>query len=206
MKKAVLFFAAAFLLASPFARALADDDHKGNGSNECPVGLVSGKTLDEEFGAGTSAITHCLERRHKVKLLIQINRFCRDNVANAQCTRPYALGNLVNIIDDYEITHGMTRGRDYEIVAVVHDAGAHLLIKNEFSRTGGNQFEGLVKSLMDKGVKFLFCQNTTRGFVNQGFLTAGNATAEIIEGVEYTTAGLTSIADFQSRGYQYVQP
>ena len=76
--------------------------------------------------------------------------------------------------------------------------------------SGRNQFEGAVSSLIADGVKFYFCQNTTRSFVNNGFLPPGDvefgATGELIEGVEYTTAGVTAIADFQSRGYTYVQP
>ncbi|MEA3278329.1 MAG: hypothetical protein U9Q81_24155 [Pseudomonadota bacterium] len=38
---------------------------------------------------------------------------------------------------------------------------------------------------------------------------AGNrayATDQLIEGVEYVTAGVTAIADFQDQGYKYVQP
>ena len=38
----------------------------GGGNNECPVGLVSGQTLDDEFGSGTSDLTKCLDRRHNV--------------------------------------------------------------------------------------------------------------------------------------------
>jgi intracellular sulfur oxidation DsrE/DsrF family protein len=34
----------------------------------------------------------------------------------------------------------------------------------------------------------------------------GGATEALIDGVEYTTAGVTAIADFQELGYRYVQP
>ena len=34
----------------------------------------------------------------------------------------------------------------------------------------------------------------------------GLLAASLIEGVEYTTAGVTAIADLQSKGYTYVQP
>ena len=43
------------------------------GNNACPVGLVSGLPLDEEFGAGTQELTRCLERRHNVKVVVQVN-------------------------------------------------------------------------------------------------------------------------------------
>ena len=63
---------------------------------------------------------------------------------------------------------------------------------------------------MAMGVKFYFCQNTTRSFVANGTLPPGNvmggATAQLIDGVEYVTAGVTAIADLQEQGYRYVQP
>jgi intracellular sulfur oxidation DsrE/DsrF family protein len=193
------------------------------GNNDCPVGVLPGSpgdpdtTLDLEFGTGTQALTRCLERRHKVKVVVQINQFCRDAVPNASCTRPYALGNIRNMISDYEDTHGMEQGKDYEIVAIVHSGGGWQMLTNEGYNgsgvwvTGRNQFEATVRGLMDDGVKFYFCQNTTRGFIGNNTLptvdeTPGGATAELIEGVEYTTAGVTAIADLQSKGYTYVQP
>jgi intracellular sulfur oxidation DsrE/DsrF family protein len=183
-------------------------------NNECPVGLVTGKELDEEFGPGTEALTECLERRHNVKLVMQINRYCRDNVPNADCAdgRAYGLAQLGSMIKNYEITHGMVPGRDYELVAVVHDSGGFQMLRDEGYNGSGawvtdrNQFEDVVKGLIDQGVKFLFCQNTTRGFIKNGVLPEGDATAELIPGVEYTTAGLTAISDYQARGYTYVQP
>ena len=67
-----------------------------------------------------------------------------------------------------------------------------------------------------QGVKFYFCQNTTRAYLCQPgtaitslpkyLLTGVAATDQMIDGMEYTTAGLTSIADFQAQGYQYIQP
>jgi intracellular sulfur oxidation DsrE/DsrF family protein len=185
------------LLALQTQTSLADDDSRDN--TTCPVGLVSGMTLDTEFGSGTSAITHCLTRRHDVRLVLQINQYCLDNVPNSQCTRPFGLIHLTNMIDDYEITNGMVAGRDYQIVVVAHTAGGALMVK-------GNPFEGQVKTLMARGVKFYICQNATRALIRSGVLPPGNATANIIDGVEYVTAGVTAIVDFEARGYQYVQP
>jgi intracellular sulfur oxidation DsrE/DsrF family protein len=188
----------------------------GKGNTECPVGLVKDLTLDDEFGPGTSDITKCIKKRHQVKMVVQLNQYESSG-------RAYGLGNIANIIDDYEITHGMVGGRDYEIVAVIHSGGGRLALKNtgingaNVEVTGRNAYEGAVKALMSKGVKFYFCQNTTRAFLNQPgaaitslpkYLgpTGISATEQMIEGMEYTTAGLTSIADFQARGYQYIQP
>ena len=196
--------------------AFGDAGAKG-GNVECPVDLVRGMTLDDEFGSGSQALTECLKRRHQVKVVVQINQFCTTATPNPACTRPYALGNIANMIDDYEITHGMVAGRDYEIVGIIHSGGGFLALKNDGydgngdAVSGRNQFENTVRALMDRGVKFYFCQNTTRGYIASNRLpsvgeTAGGATAEMIEGVGYTTAGLTSIADYQRRGYSYIQP
>jgi intracellular sulfur oxidation DsrE/DsrF family protein len=186
-----------------------------DGNNECPVGQVTGMALDDEFGPGTQELTQCLEKRHQVKMVVQINQFC-TNQANCANT-PYALGNISNIIDDYEITHGMTAGRDYEIAVVLHSPGGLMALKNTSYNgagvlvSGRNPFEGRITALMNRGVKFYFCQNTTRAYLNNGTLpkysvTGLSATDQIIEGMQYTTAGLTSIADFQARGYAYIQP
>jgi intracellular sulfur oxidation DsrE/DsrF family protein len=183
----------------PITNTLADE---GKGKNVCPVGLVTGLTLDEEFGAGSSGITHCLEKRKKVKLVVQANQFCMDNVSNAECTRPYALRNLTKMIDDYEITHGMKPGRDYEMAVIAHTAGGPLMLKDESL----NQFRNDVETLIGQGVKFYLCQNATRAMISRGLLPAGDATANIIDGVEYVTAGITAVIDFQYQGYVYVQP
>mgnify|MGYP005839480611 CR=1 FL=1 len=89
------------LLAMP---ALAHDKDK-QGNNACPVGLVTNITLDDEFGPGTQALTHCLKKRHNVKMVVQINQF-----TDAQ-GRPYGLGNINNILADYEITTVCSRAR-----------------------------------------------------------------------------------------------
>jgi intracellular sulfur oxidation DsrE/DsrF family protein len=62
-----------------------------------------------------------------------------------------------------------------------------------------------VRGLIAAGVKFYFCQNTTRAYLGNGTLVYP-INDQVIEGVEYVTAGLGAIADFQSRGYKYVQP
>ena len=191
----------------------------GDSNNECPVGLVTGKTLEDEFGPGTDDLTNCLDRRSNVNVVMQVNQFCRDAVSNADCAsnRAYALGNMRNMIKDYEITHGMVAGKNYRIAAVVHSGGGWQMLKdsglngNGDPVTGRNQFQALVEGLIADGVEFYFCQNTTRGFIKKGILpatttTTGGATAELIDGVKYVTAGVTSIAEFQSRGYRYVQP
>jgi len=102
-------------------------------------------------------------------------------------------GIIQNVINDYEITNGMEQDKDYEIAAIVHSGGGFQLLNDESI----NQFKDTVEGLMDAGVKFHFCQNTTRGFMRIRALTPGAATAGIIPGVEYVTAGISALADFQ---------
>jgi intracellular sulfur oxidation DsrE/DsrF family protein len=174
------------------------------GNTECPVDFVrydadgNGLGLDAEFGAGSSEITRCLQRRHDVKLLIQANNFC----GNSACTRPYALHNIVNVIADYKKTNGMKPGIDYEIAVIVHSGGGTLVLDpdaaNPHPAAANNVFDQNVKDLIADGVKFYFCQNTARGMHVH--------TSELIPGVEYVTAGISALADFQSQGWTYVQP
>jgi intracellular sulfur oxidation DsrE/DsrF family protein len=105
---------------------------------------------------------------------------------------------------------------------VLHSPGGRLALKNTSIRgdgtevSGRNPFEDTIRGLMAQGVKFYFCQNTTRAYLCQPgtaitslpkyLLTGIAATDQMIDGMEYTTAGLTSIADFQAQGYQYIQP
>jgi len=178
------------------------------GDTQCPVGLVNNLTLDMEFGPGASSITHCVKKRHELKVAVEINRRCRgwsDPSRSGPCQgSPDALGNMENMIKDYEITNGMKRGIDYQMIAIVHGGGGFLLIK-------GNQYEAAVQHLMDEGVKFYFCQNTARGFIRGGILpdysTSGiSATDQLIPGVEYVTAGFTAIADRAQAGWSIVSP
>jgi len=190
--------------------------------------------LNDEFGAGTTTITRCLSDQNKPKVVMQINLACRDSyvdgdvvkndVGHCASNRAYALGNITNMIADYEGSHGID---NWEIVAVVHSGGWGMLVKDGYTFTnrlgegGGtpgvktlsNQFQSQLEDLIGEGVRFLFCQNTTRGMISRGNLPTvaesaggGGATEALIDGVEYTTAGVTAIADFQKRGYSYVQP
>ena len=199
--KKLVSVAAALFIALPAAHAFADGgDPRGN--TECPVGLVNGLTLDQEFGTGAGALTRCIKKRHHVQVVVEINRYCRTNTPNATCTSPDALGNMQNMLDDYEITDGMTQGLDYEMIAVVHSGGGFLLLKDPTL----NKFQSQVQALMDRGVTFYFCQNTVRGFIKAGTLTQGDAVNQIMDGVKFVTAGFTAMADFEALGWSPVTP
>ncbi len=195
MKKRIRFFAITAILgitSSNIAVAAPPGDSLTNQSiieQPCPVGLVNGLTLDQEFGDGASAITRCLVRRKGVKIIFPILRDCTDSAI--PCTRPYALGSISNAIRDYEVTHGMKNAVDFHVVAVAYSSGYKLVLK-------GNPFEQDVIGLLNKGVDVYLCQNTAR--------TNNIKVQDMIAGVKFVTDCHTSISDFQSQGYRIVVP
>ncbi|MDH5232706.1 MAG: DsrE family protein [Gammaproteobacteria bacterium] len=153
-------------------------------------------TLDEKFGDGTSAVTRFLSNTRKAKVLYQINETCKD----ATCAAPYAIGNIINHVNDYEITHGMSK-RNYEIVVVVHSAGWRLVLDNNAASAHAisNPFQAAVEKLLSNpSIKVLFCQNTAHG--------KAITKDQMIDGIGFVTAGVSALADFQDQGYRYVQP
>jgi len=181
------------------------DNADSNGNTQCPVGLVSGMTLDQEFGPGASEITHCIKKRHHVRVVYQLTHFCaNEESSDADCKRPYGLGQMMATIHDYEITAGMTRGVDYQLIGIAYGAGGKLLLKD-------NKFAPLVKQLMADGVKFYFCQNTARGFMRAGLLPdfskTGIPTASgLIDGTQFVTGGITATLDHELRGWAVIKP
>jgi len=161
----------------------------------CPVGLLHGLTLTEEFGQIAADNTRCIKTRHDVKTLFAINAF--ENSPGS----PYALNQMQNVYNDYTITDGMT-AQDFSMIAIVHGKGGFLLLNDPTL----NPYIDKVKNLMAEGVTFYFCENTVRGFIHAGLLQQGNVAAGLIDGVKYVTAGLSAISDFQSLGYQYDEP
>ncbi len=187
------------------------DSSDSKGAEQCPVGLVSGLTLDQEFGPGASMITRCIKKRRHVRVVFQINRFCADSTVDnatmspfkSTCTSPYALGQMMNVINDYEITDGM-KPSDFKMVAVAYGKGGFLLLK-------GNPFQSQIQALMKDGVHFYFCQNTARGFMKAGFLPNPQAggmptVSGLIDGTTFVTAGVSAILDFQALGYSSIAP
>lgn len=169
------------------------------------------------FGPVVEATMRCNKKRKRVKLVVQVNEYCRDShvdgvpVSPTTCasTRAYALGNMTNMINDYKITHGMDDD-DFEMVAIIHSAGGHLARKM-FGPGIPNPYAAQIQSLQDKGVKFYFCLNTAAGFIKRGAFKQYAATGislqdQMLPGIGFVPAGLTSIADFQAQGYTYVQP
>ena len=153
-------------------------------------------SIEEKFGPGSMAVTRCLSETRQVKVLYQINQECK----NAKCDAPYAVGNIVNHINDFEITHGMDSD-DYEIVVIVHSAGWKLVLDNNAveKHATNNPFQSAMEDLVARdNVKVLFCQNTAN--------SKGVVFANMLQGVGFVTAGVSAISDLQEEGYGYIQP
>lgn len=118
-------------------------------TSSCPVGLIAGLTLEEEFGPGTRQITRCLIFNYDNKMLFHISSF------ESRPGSPYGLGNITAAINDYEITHGT---KDYKIVSVNHSGGATQLLNinaaDPHPLAFDNIYQPLVEGLIAKGVKF----------------------------------------------------
>lgn len=148
-------------------------------------------SIDEKFGPGSQAVTRCLGKTRRARVLYQINTLYKD--ASDPSKGPYAVGNIKNHIVDFETTHGMSSD-DYEIVVVVHSSGWKLVLNNST-----NPYLGDMTSLVNTpSVKVLFCQNTAS--------KKGVKLVDMIPGIGFTTSGVSAIADLQNEGYRYVQP
>ena len=192
------------LIAAP-AFADDDDDQGENGSFLNTENCVASKwkdagentiSIDDKFGAGSIDVTRCLSKTTNAKVLYQINTECK----NAACGAAYAIGNIINHINDYEITHGMSSD-DYEIVVIVHSAGWKLILDNNSmdKHSADNPFQSAMEGLIARdSVKVFFCQNTANG--------KGVVKANMLDGVGFVTAGVSAISDLQEQGYRYVQP
>ena len=158
--KQLLVGASALFLLSLSTIARADDDHSNGHSNvACPVGLVSGMTLGDEFGADVAANTRRIVKRYNVRTMFGVNQL----FATGSITSPYALGQIANVLNDYEVTDGMVNGKDFQIIAVVHGPGGKMLLNDDTV----NPFKAQVEALMARGVTFYFCENTVRGLIRQ---------------------------------------
>lgn len=185
MKEWIRFFAITAILGITSSNMAV----AATAEQQCPVGLVNGLTLDQEFGLGAAEITRCLVKREGVKILFPLLRDCTDNAV--PCTRPYALSSISNAIRDYEVTHGMASGTDFRVIAIAYSSGYKLVLK-------GNPFEQAVVDLLNKGVAIYLCQNTAR--------TNNIKVQDMIAGVKFVTDCHTSISDFQSLGYRIAIP
>lgn len=236
MKKLYLVLGSVFVLGSFSIPVMADDDDDNNKGECISAPAIPGYTsLDDEFGPGTAAKTRCL-KKDKVKLVLQINKACRDTAiitdgitgapvienharsckagdpANRYSYgRGYGIAQTKAMINDYTITNGIDKDK-LDIILIVHGGGGTMLMNNKkpFAK---NNLQADVEYLLSQGVEIKFCMNTVRGMAKKisaktGLPITSKALVQnfIIDGVTYVTGGMTALQDYQDVGYTYVQP
>ena len=188
---------------------------------ECIVGLVNSDftSIDEEFGYGIHDKTRCIARTESIKLVMQVNKACRDttilthdkdgnpiapilenHARSCGAPRGYGIAQMGKMIKDWTITHGISADK-LDLNIIVHGGGGTMLLD-----MGWNKLKPAVEDLMNKGVKFHFCMNTVRGMAPKMGMTSAQLVSNVIPGVSFVTGGLTALADFQNLGYDYIHP
>ncbi|MGA1824665.1 MAG: hypothetical protein ACMUIP_08365 [bacterium] len=114
----------------------------------CPVGLVYGLTLEEEFGPTASVLTRCLSIRNNIKVIARINKL--EYNPGVSITRP-----LTTMLDDYAITNGTI---DVDLICLVHSGGMPLVL-NRYAPlphpdAALNVDQPIIEDLIKRGVKF----------------------------------------------------
>ncbi|OCC16399.1 hypothetical protein DBT_0216 [Dissulfuribacter thermophilus] len=115
----------------------------------------------------------------KTKVVFHVNRDDQESLL-------IALGNMENLLK----------------VVPPEEAGVYLLSNGKsvklFQRDRASEYASTVKSLSEKGVHFLVCNNSLNKF--------GIKPDELIEVCEVVPAGIVELIKLQSEGCAYVKP
>ena len=180
-QRLLIFFALSAFSFVPQALAA-----NGKSNVACPVeSPYDGETFEEKFGSDVLDKMRCNKRRSNVRLVMQVNQY-------EQGGKPYGFRNLNNIIKDFEKTHGID---NWKIAVVVHSGGRPLVLDDSGIN---NHIEAVKNFVANPNIDVYYCLNTAAAW--------GDMTDDIIEGVKFVPAGLSSIMDFQYQGYKYIQP
>lgn len=193
------------VVALGFAGAVAADrGHAHENHFPCPVTPYDGVTpMDTEFLGDAQANTRCLQVRHRAKVVISVSHpFTTNAFGQTQTARATFLSNLDHLIRNYENVHGMTIGKDVDIVVVLLESGGVLAAQQHgvFNTAYGNPvnpFVLLMEQAMNKGIKFYLCQTAARNLVIK--------MPNMIPGVKFVPGGHIAVADFQMQGYALIQ-
>ncbi len=191
------------LVASPVLAHDGDDD---GDALPCPVQYYNNVPMDEEFGAGTQAITECLKVRDDAKIVISVAKAHPANKNGVtQLDKANFLSNIDLMTANYEHVHGMRIGDDVKIASVHSSSGALLLTKrhkawglNADGTPKANPFIHLVEKGLADGYEFYICQMASRAL--------GIKKDNVIDGVKFVPGGHIAVADFQLRGYALIEP
>lgn len=106
----------------------ADNGRAPQNHQPCPVTPYDSTTsMDDEFGYGAQAITRCLQVRRHAKVVVSVDHaFFVNAFGAAQTNRATFLSNIHHMVANYENVHGMTIGKDVEVVVVFSESGAVL--------------------------------------------------------------------------------
>lgn len=183
----------------------ADDDHRRDNPQPCPVIPYDGVTpMDIEFQGDAEAITRCLRVRHRAKVVISVSHPFMLNAFNqVQTGKPTFLANLDHLVRNYENVHGMTIGKDVDVVVVLVESGGVLASQQHavFNTAFGNPvnpYVPLLQQAMAKGIKFYLCQTAARNL--------GIKMPNMVPDVKFVPGGHIAVADFQLQGYALIQP
>lgn len=183
-----------------------NDDDRSKGDMACPVEYYNGIPMDVEFGPGTQEITHCLQVRHKAKVVVAIdNTHPTDKNGITKKDKATFLSNVDLMIKNYEQVHGMKIGKDIKVAVVGSASGALLLTKTHkawgidaLGHPMPNPFAALVQKGIDAGMKFYLCQMAAREL--------GIKRDTVLDGVAMVPGGHIAVADLQMRGYALIKP
>jgi len=180
---------------------------------------AGGLTMDEEFGEGTQAITRCIVKRNRAKVVVSINgAHPSDKNGNINLNKARFLSNIEYFRENYEDVHNMKIGQDVTVVAVAGSSGALLLTtehpawirakssdieptclgdETRFAgKTCVNPFKDLVVRAQEIGVEFYICQMASR--------TLGIKKPMLVPGVNFVPGAHLAVADFQQIGYALI--
>ena len=91
----------------------------------------------------------------------------------------------------------MKRGKDYHIAVILNGEGAIFGLDPDADdankRSAENHSPEVIKDLLDDVVSIYLCQNTARSMDIE--------LHQLIDGVQFVTAGVTAIGDLQLQGY-----
>ncbi len=195
------FTLAALLFAN---LATGADDSANKNPMPCPVAPYGSLTMDEEFGYGAQAITQCNRVRHNAKVVVSVGHpFLIGPGGTPNRASGRFFSNLDHMVKNYENVHGMTIGKDVEVVLVLVESGGVLAATQHatFNPVAGgapvaNPFVPLIQEAMNKGIKIYMCQTAARSL--------GINMANMIPGIQFVPGGHISVADFQLQGYALI--
>ncbi|MDH4133984.1 MAG: DsrE family protein [Gammaproteobacteria bacterium] len=160
--------------------------------------------IDVEFGTGAQAITKCLTVRHHAKVVISVETaFPVNALGQMQFDKATFLSNIHHMVRNYEM-HGMTIGKDVDVVVVFSQAGsllattAHPTFAKVHAGDPANSFRSLVEYGLQNGFKFYLCQTASRSL--------GINMSNKIPGVNFVPGGQIAVADFEMQGYAVLRP